>query len=441
MKKKKLAIIGAGPAGLAAAWDLARAGHAVTVYESSGRAGGLAGGFKDAGWEWELEKFYHHWFTSDKALLKLAEEFGIRDKVIFLRPKTSYRVGDKNFQLDSPVSALMYPALSPLAKIPFGFATIYLKLTKRWQPLEKTTANRWLARFMGKGAYNLLWKPLLIGKFGSEYDKVNMAWMWARLHTRSTQLGTFEGGFQRFMDIFAERVTSAGATICYNTPVNGIRQSGAQLTVTTPTGEETFDGVLSTTSPALLLKLAPEVTGAYAEKLRALKNIGAVCVVVALKQSLLTDGTYWLNLPASSPDKRLSEYPFLALVEHTNFLPAEHYNGDRLLYLGDYVPADHEYFQLSDDALAERFLAVLPKFNPDYKPDWVRKVWVYRAPYAQPVPYVDQSAALPDTKTPVRGLYLASMSQVYPYDRGTNYAIEMGREVAARMMNELSQGN
>ncbi len=398
--------------------------------------------FKDAGWEWELEKFYHHWFTSDAALLKLVDEMGVRDQVMFLRPKTSYRVNGKNVQLDGVLPALLFPYLSVFAKVPFGLAGLYLRFTNNWRPLEKVTADGWLSRWMGRETYDLLWRPLLIGKFGSEYKNVNMAWMWARLHTRSTKLGTFVGGFQRFMDTFAAYVQKQGATLKLKTAVQQVKRNGTRLDVTTSDGAtETFDAVISTSSPALMLKLVPELSGAYADQLRNLRSIGAVCVVLALKQSLLTDGTYWLNLPADNPDKAKSQYPFLALVEHTNFLEASHYNGDHLVYLGDYVPADHEYFKLTDDELADRFIATLKTFNPDFSPEWIRKKWVFRAPYAQPVPLLNQSAAIPDTRTPIPGVYLASMSQVYPWDRGTNYAIELGRNVAARVLAEVSAGS
>ncbi|MBZ0289749.1 MAG: FAD-dependent oxidoreductase, partial [Anaerolineae bacterium] len=166
------------------------------------------------------------------------------------------------------------------------------------------------------------------------------------------------------------------------------------------------------------------------KQMAELKSIGAICVVLALKHSVLTDGTYWLNLPATSADKRASQFPFLAMVEHTNFMDKAHYNGDILMYCGDYIPADHEYFKLSDDQLVERFLPALSKVNPAFKPDWIRKSWVWRAPYAQPVPSVNHSQHIPSLQTPLPGLFWASMSQVYPWDRGTNYAVEIGRNVA-----------
>jgi protoporphyrinogen oxidase len=103
------------------------------------------------------------------------------------------------------------------------------------------------------------------------------------------------------------------------------------------------------------------------------------------------------------------------------------------------VSPTHEYFRLSEDDLVERFVAVLPEFNPDFKPDWIRKSWVFRAPYAQPVPGVRHSEKIPPIETPLPGVYWASMSQVYPWDRGTNYAVELGRRVAKSMMDNAAR--
>jgi protoporphyrinogen oxidase len=330
---------------------------------------------------------------------------------------------------------LFFPNMPWIPKLRFGVVGLYLRLTKNWQAMEKYTAEEWLLKYMGKRAYDDLWRPMLIGKFGSLYREVTMAWFWARIFTRTMKLGTFEGGFQRFLDLFGEWIQQHGGTICFNTRVENIRREVDVLKVKVNNETIDFDKVISTSSPAAMLKLAPDIPEPYASKLRNLKSMGAVVVILALKHQLLTDNTYWLNLPASSPDKSISEFPFLALVEHTNYLDPKHYGGDHIIYCGDYVPTDHEYFKLSDDELAERFIAPLKTFNPNFSPDWIRKRWVFRAPYAQPIPFVNHSENIPDLKTPIPGLFLASMSQVYPWDRGTNYAVQLGRQVAARVLS------
>ncbi len=432
--KLKIGIIGAGVAGMAAAWDLTQAGHEVHIFEGAEAVGGLAAGFRDEGWDWTLEKFYHHWFETDKDMLKLIEEIGHSDQVFFPRPKTSYWLDNKIYRSEINASALLLP-LSPIAKIRLGLAGVYLKLTRNWHALEKETAHNWMTRYMGREAYERLWRPLLIGKFSNLYQEVNMAWMWARIYTRTLKLGTFKGGFQRFVEVLAEAIEQKGAVIHLNTPVHGIGTQDGKPTLTVNGETLIFDRVISTMSPKLMLRLTAGLADTpYGKQVADLKSIGGLCVVLALKQSLLTDGTYWLNLPATSADKRQTQFPFLALVEHTNWMDKAHYNGDTLIYCGDYVPVDHEYFKLSEDELAERFIAVLPKINPDFSRDWVRKYWVFRAPYAQPLPGINHSQKIPPLKTPLPGLFWASMSQVYPWDRGTNYAVELGRRVAREAM-------
>jgi protoporphyrinogen oxidase len=283
-----------------------------------------------------------------------------------------------------------------------------------------------------------LWRPSLIGKFGARYKDVNMAWLWARMHSRTPKLGTYEGGFQAFLEDLAAALKEKGAQIRLNTPVTCIegREDGG-VRVEAGSTQEDFDAVISTTSPRLLGKMVPQIEGDYAQKLAALTSMGAVVVILALKKQFMKDGTYWLSLPAETPDKSRSEFPFLALVEHTNYMDKTHFNGEHLLYLGDYVAPDHEYFSMSEDDLAERFIAALTKVNPDFSPDWIRRRWVFRAPYAQPLPTVNHSRNIPDIRTPIPGIYWASMSQVYPWDRGTNYAVEIGRRAARLMVEDL----
>ncbi|MCC6499076.1 MAG: NAD(P)/FAD-dependent oxidoreductase [Anaerolineales bacterium] len=424
----KIAIIGAGFGGLAAAYDLNKAGHEVVVFESASHVGGLAAGFKEPGWDWSVEKFYHHWFQSDSSMMGLIQELGLMDKVIFPRPLTVMYFNGKFYPFDSILNALLFPGLGfGLNKIRFGFVGLFLRLTDNWRALEKVTAHAWMLKWAGKQVYEQMWKPLLVGKFGPFYQDVNMAWMWARIKARTTRLGTFEGGFQRFADVFAEKLRGMGVEIRLGAQVKFIKQNQASGGLNVDV--ESFDQVLVTASPSLMAKICPDLPEEYLKGLLELKSMGAVVMTLSLKHQLSKEGYYWFNLPKEAG------FPMLALVEHTNFVSPEHFGGDRIVYAGDYLELGHEYFSLSDDELLERFIPAFKRINPEFEKEWVKKVWVNKTNYAQPVPLVNHSKNIPAIQTPIEGLYFASMSQVYPWDRGTNFAVEIGRR-AAKMMLE-----
>ncbi|MBM4457754.1 MAG: NAD(P)/FAD-dependent oxidoreductase [Chloroflexi bacterium] len=445
--QQQIGIIGAGMGGLAAAYDLVKAGHRVTIYEAAPEVGGLAAGFKAPHWDWTLEKYYHHWFASDQHILELIRELGWSDRVIFPRPYTVIYWNGEFHPFDSifttiPLFLLRHFSLPDVIR--YGVAGLYLRFFARWEPLEKVTADAWTRRWFGPRVHELQWRPLLVSKFGEENAQiVNMAWLWARLRARTTRLGTFVGGFQTFLDQLAERLRTQGVTIRLSTPVTAIHpQSSAQkgqeaggqarrLRIATAAGSESYDAVIATSSPALMARLAPDLPASYSESLRALKSMGAVALIIALTRPLTR--YYWHNLPKDAG------FPFLAMVEHTNFVPAEHFGGDHIIYCGDYLDVDHEYFKLSKEALLERFLPAMKRLNPECDRSWVKETWLWKTPYAQPVPPLNHSKNIPPIRTPVSGLYFASMSQVYPWDRGTNFAVEIGRRAARLMMEDLER--
>lgn len=459
----KVAVLGAGIAGLTAAQELAKEGHEVMVYEAASAAGGLASGFRDPRWEWPLERFYHHLFTTDFAIQGLVREIGFSDKLFFQRQITAQWWGGRPHALQGGLEAFSvgagplrrrieipdliatglsvatFPAMPLADRLRMGLVSAYLKYGLRdWRPLERTTAAAWTRRWMGETAYRVFVYPLLEGKFGPHAEEVNMSWLWARLKARSFRLGYFVGGFQGFVDALLENVRAKGvnvrlsapATALTRPPEGGWRVTSAPGLDASRADAEDFDAVISTGSPGLLARLAPELPATYLEHLRRLRSLGAVVLTVALKRSLM-DRVYWLNLPKD-------QFPFLAMVEHTNFVDSRHYGGDRLVYCGDYLDPSHEYFQLSHGQLLERFMPAMKTVNPEFEPGWVRDSWLHREQYAQPIVPVHHSRNIPPLATPLPGLFWASMSQVYPWDRGTNYAVELGQRVASETIAYLA---
>ena len=419
-----IGIVGAGITGLSAAYDLTRLGHSVTVYESRPQPGGLASGFRDPQWDWSLERFYHHWFASDQDAIRLIEDIGARDRLFFPRPITSIYHHGEVYPFDSPLRVLQFKPVSLIDRFRVGVVTLYIKLLRDWRPLEKIGAEAWMRRAVGERAYDVLWKPMLVSKFGEEYYRdVNMAWFWARLHKRTPRLGYFVGGFQGFADLLTDKVQSQKGTVLLNTPVHSIHSSEEGVQLETPTGATVHQRVIATCSPHELRRLAPEISGEYAAQLDSLKSMGAVVLILALKHRL-TRNHYWINIPAGQ------DMPFMGLVEHTNYISREHYGDDHLVYCGDYLPPDHPFFEYSKEELIEEYLPGITNINPEFDQNWVRASWMFTEKYAQPVPTLSHSKNIPPLRTPIPGLWMANMSQVYPWDRGSNYAIEMGRRVA-----------
>jgi len=429
----KIAIIGAGIAGMTAAHDLEKKGHQVTVFESGDHVGGLASGFKQPNWDWSVENFYHHWFQSDSNMLGLIDELGWSNEVIFPRPKTVMFHKGKFYPFDSIPAAILYPGLGwGINKVRFGLVGLYLRLTNNWKPLEQITVDAWMRKYAGDKVYEEMWEPMLVGKFGERYaHEVNMAWMWARLKSRTTRLGTFKGGFQAFCDRFAQNLRDRMVDIQLNTPINLIESNAENgLNIHTNGQMLSFDQCLVTTSPGLMSKMAPGLPHSYLEGLLNLKSIGAVVLILSIKHQLSKQGYYWFNLP------KKAGFPFLALVEHTNFLPPENFGGEHILYCGDYLETDHENFSLSKEELVQKFIPSLQRINPNFTEEWINQTWLQRTKYAQPVPLLNHSKNIPKIKTPIPGLYFASMSQVYPWDRGTNFAVEIAHQAVKIMENK-----
>lgn len=475
----KIGILGGGALGLTAAYRLAQQGHQVVILERELIVGGLASSFRvgagrvgasetagvgtaasDQADEAEgsyLEKFYHHIFKTDRVIVSMIQELGLGRRLYWGRPKTSAVRHGEIRQLDDPLSVLLYKPLGFFARLRMGLATAYLKLQPDHRPLEGTTAADWIRRWEGQAAYDVVWGPLLTAKFGDYSQKIAMPWFWSRVHLRTSSLGYLRGGFYQLYARLAERVRDLGGEIRLGQAVTAIEgQPSGKVRVETrasaPTGgavttrpteyatepaepveiTEEFDAVISTLPTRLFLKLARGLPEEYRQKHDWGDHYGAHCVILSLDRQLLTDGTYWLNV--TDPG-----YPFLAVVEHTNFIDAADYDGQRLVYLGNYLPMSSPRFRQSDEVILAEFLPALKRIRSDFDESWVKRSWVFKAPFAQPIVTLDFHEHIPPLATPVANLYTANMFQVYPQDRGQNYSIKLGEEVAA-LVNRSAAG-
>lgn len=420
----KIGIIGAGFSGLAAAYYLQKKGHSVVLFERDEKPGGLAIGYKEDAWNWTLEQHYHHWFTNDKFILNLARE--IDHKVIIKRPKTSSFVEDKIFQLDSPLSLLKFPKLTLIARLRMGLSLAVLRYNPFWKPLEKVKAEPFLRKMMGKTGYQKLWEPLMVNKLGKYSSIVSLAWFWARVYKRTPRLAYPEGGFLKFATHLENVIKQKGGEFHYGTEVSQLTVGTKPLVKFkkingTKTESETFDAVIVTIPSPLFIRITPQLPKTYIKKLQKLKGIGAINLILRLKNSFFKDGTYWLSMCDLKS-------PILAIVEHTNFMHKKNYNNEHLVYIGNYMETTDPRFSMSEKELLTLYEPWLKKINPNYKQQTINHK-LFRAPFAQPIIPINYSKAIPPFTTPLKNVYLANIQQVYPWDRGTNYAVELGKKV------------
>ena len=416
----RVAIVGAGFTGLTSALRLSQAGESVSLFEASDAPGGLASGLSRPGWEWPVERFYHHIFTNDAAIIRLAHE--VSWPPLFFHPETSVYFEDRIYPFDSVLDLLRFPHLSLASKVRMGATLGFLKALPFWKPLERFTADRFLRFTMGSAGYTTIWEPLLIGKFGPFAPSVNAAWFWARVFKRTARLGYFRRGFQGLADQIVDSITKRGGRVLTNHPVENVSVSKKGFVVRSASREQLFDRVLFTTSTSLFLRLFPALPDRYRSGLQQLASVDALVLLLVLRKPFM-EGVYWLNVLSRS-------LPFLVLIEHTNMIDSKYYGGNHLLYLGTYLPSTDPLLHRSPSFLRHLAIRQLLAIRNDFDPSNITSCFVFRGPQAQPVVPVSYSSILPTISTPIPNLYLGNMNLVYPWDRGTNYAVELGEKLA-----------
>ena len=452
----RVAVVGAGVAGLTAAYELGRAGAHCDVYERWPGLGGQAATL-DVGGGVLLERYYHHLFTSDRHIAALYRKLELPDAIEWRPSSVGFFAAGRIHPFTTPIDLLRFPPLSPLERLRLGLAVVDLQYRGRdVGPFEGVTAKEWVVRRVGRGGWESMWGPLLRGKFGGRAEEISMAWLWSKLtlrrqvkgqEARGEVLGYPRGSFEPLFQALAAAIARHGGRVLIDRPAARIGRGaeggfdvwagaagsfrrGHDPRSFERDGEpERYDAVLATVPNDVFEQLLdPDLAGAvgegYLARLRSIDYHAALCLLLELDRPLTR--YYWTNV--ADP-----ELPFIGLIEQTNFVEPERYGGRRFLYVANYAEPGDALLSLSPDELLDRYEPGLRRVNPAFGKDWVRERWLFREPAAQPIVTVGYRERMPPLATGVAGLVLANTTQVYPEDRGTNYAVRLGRQAAEEL--------
>ena len=442
----RVGIIGGGAAGLAAALELTNRGHFAEVFEVAPFLGGQASTFEVGGGQ--LERGYHHLFVSDTDMVDLIHELGLGDSLEWLESKVGLFHGGRIWDFATPMDLLRFSPLPFAQRIRLGLWTFLLQKTRNWRKFEDVTAAEWTRRHMGEAAFRVIWEPMLRGKFGDYYDQVSMTWLWGKIYLRvasrksalsgqKERLGYPMCSFGAVFDACGERVVERGGLVHTGAAVRRINVKDGRATGFTAAvkGDDEqdyeYDAVIATTPSNVFTRLAPELPEDYRAVLESARYLSAVLLILVLDRPLTSK--YWLNVA----DRNL---PFVGVIEHTNMIDRNLYGGHHIVYLTNYPDRNSDLYRKEPAELLEEFVPYLQRLNPDFSRDWIVEYHHHRVDGAQPIIGVNYGERIPDHRTPFQSLYLANTTQIYPEDRGTNYSVRMGRQVARMVLEDGADG-
>lgn len=431
-----VAVVGAGLAGLTTALRLCEAGCNVGIFERYPRPGGLARVLEIGGEE--IEAFYHHLFTSDTAYLDLARELGVDHLIEWLPSKMGIWTEGRLWDFGTPMSLLRFQPLRFADKMRFAISTLLLQRSRDFSSFEDVTAMEWIKKHQGEQVWRTVWGPLLYQKFAEDAEKVAMVWLWGKLCLRGTsrsesgmgeRLGYMRGSFAGLVRALEDRLTDLGAAFHLSDAVTRIERSGSGFQLSSRAGTWTADRVVVAAPVPDYLEIAGHLLKEEERvKLEGLRATGAICTILELENSLTP--YYWLNIADST-------MPFGGLIEHTNYIPRDRYDGRHIVYISNYLFPDHPMYRAPKSEVLEAYLPALARINPSFEPSWITKSRHYRADYAQPVVTVGYRHSIPSFQSSVSGLYLCSMAQIFPEDRGQNYAIAYAEKTVREVIGDL----
>jgi protoporphyrinogen oxidase len=421
---QRIAVLGAGPMGLAVAYQLARDGHTPVVFEADDRVGGMTATFDFAGMD--IERYYHFHCISDHAFLTMLDELGLAQKMRWTETRMGYWYQQRLQPWGNPIALLKFKGLSLTAKFRYGLHAFLSVKRNYWKPLDNVEATGWIKRWVGKEAYDVMWRNLFAYKFYHYSDNLSAAWIWSRIRRigRSRynlfkeKLGYLEGGSATFLNAMHKDILAHGGEVRLGKPVTKVQiANGCVHGVETAEGTEAFDKVISTVPLPYVGRLMPDLPATLLEQYAAVPNVAVVCVIAKLKKAVTEN--FWLNINDPNMD-------IPGLVEYTNLRPMDQH----VVYVPFYMPGEHEKYAEPNEHFTAKVKRYLQTINPSLQDSDFIDIRASRYRYAQPICKPGFPATLPPAKLPIEGLWVADTSYYYPEDRGISESIDFGRGLA-----------
>lgn len=437
MESKRVVVIGGGLAGLAASYDLARAGHHVVLLEAAPDFGGLASSFRLEGHP--IERFYHFICRSDHDLLTLVDELGLGRKLHWRQTHTAFYYNGRHYPFGSPLDLLRFSAVPWWQRVRFGLHVARSRYRSQWRWLDQIPAKPWLIECIGEQAYHVIWHPLLKVKFGDYHDQISAAWIWHRIWRVASSrrsmferemFGCLESGTATLVDpLVAWLRARPNVELRTGVRVRPIEvHDGRVAEVHAGDARIRCDAVISTVALPILDRVVPNQTDPYFQRVRQVKYIGLVCMLLSLRRPFSRN--FWTNIN----DPRIS---FNGIIEQSTLNENLQRAGLNVVYVPFYLPTTEPRYRAADQDLFTEYTAMLKLMNPDFSESWVKEYHVFRTPHAQPVFTINFVDLMPNHRTPIRGLYVTDSTQFYPEDRTISQAIRQGRTAAAMIVADF----
>lgn len=433
----KIAIIGGGISGLTTAYHLTNQNFSVSVFEKESRLGGLASSLILNGKP--IERYYHFICLNDKNYINLLKDLSLQSKLHWVHTQMGLYYRGKIHPFSTPLDLFRFDGFHFFQKLRFGWGILHTKTTKNWQRLENVPVNQWLIQKFGKKSYEIVHSPLVRLKFGKYAEKLSAAWMWARIHrlgksrtklTQKENLGYLDGGTETLIDKLAEKIKTGGGKIFLDAEVKHIKITNRKTDgVVVNQKEYKFDYVVSTIPLIKFTQITPGLPETFQNKIKQIKFIDVICMFMQLKHSI--SPYFWINI--SDPGVHLA-----GIIEYSNLNPLPYLNGNKIIYLPQYLTADDKKYHMSEKELLKEYCTYLFQINPNFEQSWIKKFALFKDQHSQPICDLNFSNHTPGHRTPIEHLFITDSSQLHPDDRTISNSIGLGNTVAKLILDETA---